>query len=195
MSFSRANSNMVLSSTITRLCSISSQIIFTFFDIYTLIISAILLIKKIFIENKIVVLFPNFYKMKNYDLSASCNTIEKNSSFTGNFTSESDFRIDGSFEGNIETKGKVVIGKNGKIDGTIVCSSADIEGNFSGTIHVQDLLSIRSTGEVHGDVVMSKLIVESGAVFNAKSSMQNDATNIAPLKKITNFNDAREKTA
>ena len=42
---------------------------------------------------------------------------------------------------------------------------------------------------------MSKLIVESGAVFNAKSSMQNDATNIAPLKKITNFNDAREKTA
>ena len=186
---------MVLSSTITRLCSTSSQIIFTFFDIYILIISAILLIKKIFIENKIVVLFPNFYKMKNYDLSASCNTIEKNSSFTGNFTSESDFRIDGSFEGNIETKGKVVIGKNGKIDGTIVCSSADIEGNFSGTIHVQDLLSIRSTGEVHGDVVMSKLIVESGAVFNAKSSMQNDATNIAPLKKITNFNDAREKTA
>jgi len=92
--------------------------------------------------------------MKNYDLSASCNTIEKNSSFIGNFTSESDFRIDGSFEGNIETKGKVVIGKNGKIDGTIVCSSADIEGNFSGTIHVQDLLSIRSTGEVHGDVVM-----------------------------------------
>ena len=89
----------------------------------------------------------------------------------------------------------MVIGKNGKIDGTIVCSSADIEGNFSGTIHVEDLLSIRSTGEVHGDVVMSKLIVESGAVFNAKSSMQNDATNIAPLKKITNFNDAREKTA
>ena len=51
--------------------------------------------------------------MKNYDLSASCNTIEKNTSFSGNFTSESDFRIDGSFEGYIETKGKVVIGKNG----------------------------------------------------------------------------------
>ena len=133
--------------------------------------------------------------MKNYDLSASCNNIEKNSSFIGNFTSESDFRVDGSFEGNIETKGKVVIGKNGNIDGTIVCVSADIEGKFKGTIHVEDLLSIKSSGEVQGDVVMSKLIVESGAVFNAKSSMQNDAANIAPLKKITNFNDPREKTA
>ncbi len=133
--------------------------------------------------------------MKNYDLSASCNTIEKNSSFVGNFNSESDFRIDGSFEGNIETKGKVVIGKNGNIDGTIVCTCADIEGKFKGTIHVDDLLSIRSSGEVHGDIVMSKLIVESGAIFNAKSSMINDASSSAPLKKITNFNDPREKTA
>ena len=113
----------------------------------------------------------------------------------GNFNSESDFRIDGSFEGNIETKGKVVIGKNGKIDGTIVCTSADIEGKFKGTIHVDDLLSIRSSGEVHGDIVMSKLIVESGAIFNAKSSMKNGASSSAPLKKITNFIDQREKTA
>ena len=109
-------------------------------------------------------------KMKNNDLSASCNTIEKNTNFVGDFNSESDFRVDGSFEGNIETKGKVVIGKHGNINGTIVCSSADIEGKFKGTIHVDDLLSIRSSGEVHGDVVMSKLIVESGAIFNAKSS-------------------------
>ncbi len=42
---------------------------------------------------------------------------------------------------------------------------------------------------------MSKLIVESGAVFNAKSSMKNDESSSVPLKKITNFNDTREKTA
>ena len=138
---------------------------------------------------------PNFYKMKNYDLSASCNTIEKNSSFTGNFNSDSDIRIDGSFEGNIETKGKVVVGKNGNINGTILCLSADIEGKFKGTIHVEDLLTIRSTGELNGDVVMSKLIVESGAIFNAKSSMKTDKTDITPLKKISNLIDTREKTA
>ena len=77
--------------------------------------------------------------MKNFDLSASCNTVEKNTTFVGNFVSESDFRIDGNFEGSIETKGKVVIGKNGSIQGTIVCNSADIEGKFTGTIQVKDL--------------------------------------------------------
>ena len=132
--------------------------------------------------------------MKNFDLSASCNTVEKNTTFVGNFVSESDFRIDGTFEGSIETKGKVVIGKGGSIEGTIVCNSADIEGKFTGTIQVKDLLSVGSTGSVEGDVTISKLIVESGAMFNAKSSMK-DENESGGLKKITNFSDAREKTA
>ena len=103
--------------------------------------------------------------------------------------------MDGDFEGTIETNGKVVIGKNGSIEGTVVCSSADIEGAINGTIHVEDLLSIRSTGEVKGDVVMSKLVVESGAIFNAKSSMKDENAEDSSIKNISNFNEAREKTA
>jgi len=132
--------------------------------------------------------------MKNFDLSANCNTIEKDTTFVGNFVSESDFRIDGTFEGSIETKGKVVIGEKGSINGTIVCSSADIAGNFTGTIQVKDLLSVESTGSVEGDVTISKLIVESGAIFNAKSSMKEEQEISGGLKKITNFSDSHEKT-
>ena len=132
--------------------------------------------------------------MKNFDLSAGCNTIEKDTTFVGNFVSESDFRIDGTFEGSIETKGKVVIGEKGSINGTIVCNSADIAGNFTGTIQVKDLLSVESTGSVEGDVTISKLIVESGAIFNAKSSMKEEQEISGGLKKITNFSDSHEKT-
>ena len=133
--------------------------------------------------------------MKNYNNSASCCILEKDSSFKGEFKSECDFRVDGNFEGSIETNGKVVIGKNGRIEGTVVCSSADIEGFINGTIHVKDLLSIRSTGEVKGDVVMSKLVVESGAIFNAKSSMKDENAEDSSIKNISNFNETREKTA
>lgn len=133
--------------------------------------------------------------MKNYNNSASCCILEKDSSFKGEFKSECDFRVDGYFEGSIETNGKVVIGKNGRIEGTVVCTSADIEGAINGTIHVKDLLSIRSTGEVKGDVVMSKLVVESGAIFNAKSSMKDENVEDSSIKNISNFNETREKTA
>ena len=50
------------------------------------------------------------------------------------------------------------------------------------------------TGSVEGDVSISKLIVESGAIFNAKSSMKEQGES-GGLKKITNFSDSREKTA
>ena len=133
--------------------------------------------------------------MKNYNNSASCCILEKDSSIKGEFKSECDFRVDGNFEGSIETNGKVVIGKDGRIEGTVVCSSADIEGAINGTIHVKDLLSIRSTGEVKGDVVMSKLVVESGAIFNAKSSMKDENAEDSSIKNISNFNETREKTA
>ena len=133
--------------------------------------------------------------MKHFDLSAGCNTIEKNTTFVGNFVSESDFRVDGTFEGSIETKGMIVIGEKGSINGTIVCNSADIAGNFTGNIQVQDLLSVESTGSVEGDVTISKLIVESGAIFNANSSMKEEKEKSGGLKKITNFSDSREKTA
>ncbi len=82
----------------------------------------------------------------------------------------------------------------GKIEGTIACNSADIEGKFTGTIQVKDLLSVGSTGSVEGDVTISKLIVESGAIFNAKSSMKEQNVS-GGLKKITNLSDSREKTA
>ncbi len=54
------------------------------------------------------------------------NRIEKNTSITGNIVSENDFRIDGKLEGDIKTSGKVVIGQNGRINGKIVCVSADV---------------------------------------------------------------------
>tara|TARA_B100001248_G_scaffold90691_1_gene67045 strand:- start:92 stop:493 length:402 start_codon:yes stop_codon:yes gene_type:complete len=133
--------------------------------------------------------------MKNYNNSASCCILEKNSSIKGEFKSECDFRVDGNFEGTIETNGKVVVGKSGRIEGSIVCKSADIEGYINGNVQADDLLSIRSTGEVKGDVIMSKLVVESGAVFNAKSIMKGENSEDASLKKITNFGQAREKTA
>ena len=133
--------------------------------------------------------------MKNYNNSASCCILEKDSSIKGEFKSECDFRVDGNFEGSIETNGKVVIGENGRVEGTVVCSSADIEGAINGIIHVKDLLSIRSTGEVKGDVVMSKLVVESGAIFNAKSSMKDENAEDSSIKNISNLNETLEKTA
>ena len=100
------------------------------------------------------------------------NTIAKNTSLVGDIKSDGDFRVDGKIEGTIKTSGRVVIGKDGFVSGTIDCANADIEGSFSGKLIVDQILSLKSTADISGDVIMGKLSVEPGATFNASCSMK-----------------------
>ena len=112
--------------------------------------------------------------MKNSDISGQYSRLENTTSVKGDIISEGDFRIDGVLEGSIKTKGKVVIGKEGFVNGSINCLSADIEGKIQGKIYVSEALNLRSTSDINGEVVIGKLIVESGAKFNASCSMKSD---------------------
>lgn len=126
--------------------------------------------------------------MKNNELNGQPNRIERSTKITGEIVSEADFRIDGTLEGTITTSGKVVIGKEGVINGNVNCAYADIEGKFSGKIEVKESLSLKSTSSVEGEVIIGKLIVESGASFNAKCSMRS-------AKEVKSISGKREKTA
>ena len=125
--------------------------------------------------------------MKNNE-NGQPNRIEKSTKITGEIVSEADFRIDGILEGSITTSGKVVIGKEGVINGKVNCSFADVEGKFSGQIDVKESLSLKSTAIIEGEVVIGKLIVESGAIFNAKCSMKS-------ASDVKSISGKREKTA
>lgn len=117
------------------------------------------------------------------------NIIGKNSSFVGDIKSDGDFRIDGHVKGTIKTSGRVVIGKEGSVDGTIDCSNADIEGKFSGNLNVDELLSLKSTATINGEVVLGKLSVEPGANFNASCNMKG---NIKALKNEQQQNNQQQ---
>lgn len=100
------------------------------------------------------------------------NVVAKNTTIIGDITSDGDFRIDGSLEGNIKTKGRVIIGADGSVKGKIDAVNSDIEGKFSGDLLVQETLTIKATANISGDVVIGKLSVEPGATFNASCSMK-----------------------
>lgn len=100
------------------------------------------------------------------------NTICENTSIKGEVISEGDFRIDGTLEGTLKTNGRVVIGKEGSILGTVTCQNADIEGRFNGDLKVTETLTVKGSASISGDVVIGKLAVEAGANFNATCQMK-----------------------
>ena len=64
--------------------------------------------------------------MKNTEINGQYSRIEKSTKFKGDIISEADFRIDGVLNGTIKTKGKVIIGKDGKVQGSLECETADV---------------------------------------------------------------------
>ena len=100
------------------------------------------------------------------------NVLAAGTIITGDIKSDGDFRVDGTIEGTIEIKGRIVIGQSGIINGTMVCTNADVEGSLSGTIKVNDLLSLKATAKIVGDVTIGKLAIEPGATFDATCTMK-----------------------
>ena len=103
--------------------------------------------------------------------SQSNNSLVNGTRIEGSIYTESDIRIDGKVVGTVNSKGKVVIGPTGQIDGDIQCRNAVIEGKFSGTLVVSELLQVKESAVIEGDVSTAKLLVHAGSTFNVTCRM------------------------
>ncbi len=101
----------------------------------------------------------------------SHNKIGSGTKITGNIETSESFRIDGEIEGNINSKGRVVIGPTGKIKGEVFCSNSEISGILEGKITVTELLTLKATSKLYGEIFTAKLSIEPGAVFTGKCDM------------------------
>ena len=133
-------------------------------------------------------------KSLNNQFSASINLIGTGTEVIGDIKVKGDLRIDGTLEGSIKTKGKIVVGKEGIIKGDVSCTNADVEGKIDGNLFVSENLNLRATSTIEGDVSIGKLIVEYGATFNASCSMNKDG-NKADIQLVSKHQQTREKTA
>ena len=103
------------------------------------------------------------------------NALTAGSKIVGTITADSDYRIDGLIEGDLNCTGKVVIGEAGRIKGTLVCQNAEILGIMEGKVTCHQQLSLRASGKIQGEVQTKVLIVEPGAIFNGTCSMSEKA--------------------
>ena len=60
------------------------------------------------------------------------NLIAKGTQISGDLISDGDIRIDGEVLGNLDTRGRLVIGVSGRLVGEIRCKSCEISGTQKG---------------------------------------------------------------
>jgi len=120
------------------------------------------------------------------------NRIVDGTNIQGDIKSDSNIRIDGRLIGTITTKGRVVIGATGYIEGEIICQNADIEGTLLGKITVDQVLTLKATAKLSGDILTNKLAIEPGANFSGSCSMGGKTSNnLPPVTKKPELTEAK----
>ncbi len=116
----------------------------------------------------------NSTKTRTVQNSGAINNITQGTAIEGTVQSDSDIRIDGTLKGNLNCRGKVIIGEHGMINGIVYCENAVIEGKLIGELHVNDALQVSATGVVDGQVNTAHLSISPGAQFNGTCHMGKD---------------------
>jgi cytoskeletal protein CcmA (bactofilin family) len=86
--------------------------------------------------------------------------------FKGEFDLNGLLRIDGDFSGVIRTRGKVLVGRNGRAECTMHAGTVVVGGVVKGAITSTEKVIVLSTGLVLGDITTPRLIVEEGVVLD-----------------------------
>jgi len=127
--------------------------------------------------------------------SSGLNQISAGTTIKGDVISNGDIRIDGTLDGTITTKGKLVVGPAGVVEGEVNCQNADISGTINAKITVAELLSLKATAKLNGDISTNKLAIEPGANFTGACSMGGIVKDIKQHGKDAEQRNAKEKIA
>jgi cytoskeletal protein CcmA (bactofilin family) len=88
--------------------------------------------------------------------------IATNVSIKGTMAFQKLVRIDGTFEGELLSSGKLIVGPTGSVTANIDLEEAFISGKVIGDIKVKKRLVLRGRAEVRGDVTAPLLSVDEG---------------------------------
>lgn len=101
--------------------------------------------------------------------------LDAGSHMKGELHFEDTFRIDGKLTGNIVSKGDLIIGEPGEVDGEIRVRRIFVSGTVSGIMKASGRIEIAPTGKVRADIFTPSLSIEEGAFFEGSCSMETDA--------------------
>jgi cytoskeletal protein CcmA (bactofilin family) len=99
------------------------------------------------------------------------NVLSSGASFRGTLQVEDDVRIDGTFQGDVVTRGTLEVSSGAKFSGSIDASFARIAGSFEGDIRCSEQTELLPGSKVKGEIVTRRLSVQDGAVFDGNIKM------------------------
>ena len=107
-----------------------------------------------------------------------------NSTLRGDLKSQANIRLDGTFEGNLEIEGNVLVGETGKITADINAKNVVIAGAVRGNVNGNKVQLLR-TSRVWGDISAAAITTEEGAFIDGKITMVRHDASIQSFELVS----------
>jgi cytoskeletal protein CcmA (bactofilin family) len=118
--------------------------------------------------------------------------ITKGSFIKGEMTLDCNLYIDGEFEGTIQSKQLITIGKSGKVRGEIHTNHLVVQGRVEGSVEAERL-EIMAVGSVVGSILSFELVIEAKGHFEGESKIKSKELKAA--KPVNTVVDEKKKEA
>jgi cytoskeletal protein CcmA (bactofilin family) len=96
-----------------------------------------------------------------------------NCNMQGSIQSDGGIRIDGVFQGDIDTAGNVIVGESAKVIADIKAHNVSIAGAVKGNIS-GNRVEVLETGRVWGDLTVNALLLNEGAYLRGQTMMHGE---------------------
>jgi cytoskeletal protein CcmA (bactofilin family) len=97
--------------------------------------------------------------------------IGEHTTFEGTLKTEGAVRLLGSVQGEIESKGTIIVEEKARVNARLTGAAVTVAGTVDGQIYCEGRVEIRPTGHVTGEINAGALIVQEGAYFDGSSKM------------------------
>ncbi|MEO1544897.1 MAG: polymer-forming cytoskeletal protein [Pseudomonadota bacterium] len=102
--------------------------------------------------------------------------------------SKARIQIDGEIQGNINGQ-EVVVGPNGRVDGTITARKIEVRGAVYGALKASSV-TLQPTAKVEGDIHNESLAISEGAIFDGRVRRPKEPGELEPNLDVAALRNA-----
>ena len=109
--------------------------------------------------------------LRNVNTAEDVSILSSGVKIEGKIFCEGNVRIDGKVMGDVNVNGNLTLGETSEVQGEAKGNTVTLSGKLEGTIRASEKLILDSKAHLKGDLFARILVVEEGAKFDGKSSM------------------------
>ena len=110
-------------------------------------------------------------KKNGYMDDGNITLLAKGVNLKGEIKVEGTVRIDGCLDGDVHTKGEVIVGEDGVVKGTITAGSLISSGRIKATVTAAERVQLFKSAILIGEVHSPVMVMEEGAKFQGVCDM------------------------